>query len=924
MFIILTLLSQRRITMSCNICCDSYNKSTRSKVKCPYCDFEVCRTCCETYILSETVSKCMQPSCAKEWSRKFLRENFTNVFLTSKYKEHLENKLFDQEKALLPATQHLVEEKIRKRNVKKQMMEIGALMEDLRRQHNELERSLLHNGDTLVSSESANSKPVKYFVRQCPAANCRGFLSSQWKCGICELWTCPDCHELKGVSRDCHHKCDPNNVETAKMLANDSKPCPKCQSLIFKISGCFAENTHILLWDGSYKMSQDITIGDILVGDDGEKRIVEDVVSGEDELYEIKQNNADTYIVNSKHMLALKFTGEKSIIWFESINSWKICWFDRISQKMTTKQFKVGKNIGKEMAYKSALDFLETLKLDDIILITVDDYLNLDKQTKNKLLGFKTSCGIHFNEQNISLDPYLLGLWLGDGTHSEPVIASNDEEIKNYIVNWCENNNAELVQESKYKLRIRRKGYSFGKENIKGDLYHSVPENIINRTNPFTDLLKKYNLDGNKHIPKEYLMNSREVRLKLLAGLIDTDGHVPKDQFGKRAVIIQTNETLSKQIIKLARSLGFVVNYIIRERKNVSIFGCEPKDYKNQYVINISGEKLSEIPTILPRKKCFDSQPNKDCFRTAIVVNSIGKGKYYGWTVDSNHKFLLDDFTVVKNCDQMWCTQCHTAFSWKTGKLEKHIHNPHYYEWQRKNDGGAAPRNPGDIECGRDLTHYTCEVIQNGAKRHNTLSSSIMEPYYNYRGEKQQNRQIYTYDERITLLCDIVRHMIHNIRAELPSFQTDYVTRNQDLRIKYLENLISDEDFKISIQRNDKKNRKNNEVSQVIQLANIALTDIIYRLIDHLQKSHHNTGDVSPFMNEISEIIKYCNNIFKDIAFTYNTIQYGFDASMGFIRVQKETKSRKNDVDDDTSSVASDDTGFSLLKTVANAANNLK
>jgi hypothetical protein len=153
-------------------------------------------------------------------------------------------------------------------------------------------------------------------------------------------------------------------------------------------------------------------------------------------------------------MLALKFTGEKSIIWFESINSWKICWFDRISQKMTTKQFKVGKNIDKELAYKSALDFLETLKLDDIVLITVDEYLKLDKQTKNKLLGFKSSCGIHFNEQNISLDPYLLGLWLGDGTHSDPVIASNDEEIKNYIVNWCENNNAELVQESKYKLMI--------------------------------------------------------------------------------------------------------------------------------------------------------------------------------------------------------------------------------------------------------------------------------------------------------------------------------------------------------------------------------------------------------------------------------------------------------------------------------------
>ena len=203
--------------MSCNICCDSYNKSTRSKVSCPYCDFEVCRTCCETYILSETIPKCMQPNCAKEWSRKFLRENFTNVFLTSKYKEHLENILFDQEKALLPATQLIVEEKIRKRNIRKQMMEIDALVEDLRRQYRNLERSLLYPG--LGSSSSTNAKDEKRFVRQCPATGCRGFLSSQWKCGICEQWTCPDCHELKGATRDCEHKCEPNNVETAKMLA---------------------------------------------------------------------------------------------------------------------------------------------------------------------------------------------------------------------------------------------------------------------------------------------------------------------------------------------------------------------------------------------------------------------------------------------------------------------------------------------------------------------------------------------------------------------------------------------------------------------------------------------------------------------------------------------------------------------------------
>ena len=864
--------------MSCNICCENF-KSLRPKICCQYCEFEACRTCCEKYILSEEIPKCMEPGCGKEWSRKFLKEKFTNTFLTNTYKEHIESILFDKEKALLPATQPLAEEKIRKQNIRKEMRNIDNLINDLQKQRRTLEFSIYRNENEIKADDKTRT-----FVRQCPADGCRGFLSTQWKCGLCEKWTCPDCHELKGLNRDCEHSCDPNSVASAKLLSSDSKPCPKCQSLIFKIEGCFAENTHILMWDGSYKLSQDIRLGDILVGDDGEKRVVEYLVSGEDELYEVKQNTATNYTVNSKHTLALKFSGDKTISWIESINSWKIYWFDRTTQNSKTKQFKVTENCDKETCYQQAVIFLETLNLDNIILITIDDYLKLDKNTKNILYGFKTANGINFKEQDISLDPYLLGLWLGDGTHTEPIIASNDFEIQNYISYWCENNDAELVQETKYKLRIRRKGYSFGKETINGDKYKSIPD-IFDRTNPFTDQLKKYNLIGNKHIPNDYFMNSREIRLKLLAGLIDTDGHVPKGQFGKRAVILQTHHTLSKQIIKLARSLGFIVNYTIRERKNIKIFDCEPKDYKDLYVINISGEKLSEIPTILPRKKCCDSKPNKDYLRTSIEVIHSGRGKYYGWSVNSNNRFLLDDFTVVKNCDQMWCTQCKTAFSWKTGKLETRIHNPHYYEWQRKNNGGVAPRNPGDHECGRQLNTTIHSDIMFLARRHSNL----------YKLEcDSRGRSSYVYDDIIQIIGSIIRNMIHNIHVELPNFRTDHFAKNQDLRIKYLEGLISEDEFKILIQRSDKKNRKNIEIIQIITLCNTAVTDIIYRFCDYLKKCKINEYNLDTYTNELTEIRNYCNNILKDIAFTYSSTQYKFDAGFNFKTTEKEKKIKED------------------------------
>jgi hypothetical protein len=868
---------------TCNICCDDYNKSTRAKICCPYCDFDVCRTCCETYILDESEPKCMKPDCAKVWSRKFLREKFTYVFLTSKYKEHLEDLLFDQEKALMPATQPLVEEKIRKINVRKQISEVDKLIDDLYKQKRQLEHNFHYGAPPL---EKERSK----FVRQCPANGCRGFLSSQWKCGICEQWTCPECHELKGPNRDCQHTCDPNSIETAKMLAKDSKPCPKCQSLIFKISGCFAKDTPILLWNGETKLSQNICIGDVLIGDNGEKRIVQDLVTGEDEMFEIKQNNGISYIVNSKHTLALKFSGENSVNWIESINSWKIGWFDRSEKKMKTKQFKVNDICDKETIRLNAKNYLKNLNLGNIILLTVDEYLKLDKWSKKNLLGFKSNQGINYIEQNVDLDPYLLGLWLGDGTHTEPIIASNDNEIKNYIFKWCSNNDSELVQEGKYKLRIRRKGYSFGKEDISGKKYDAIPD-IDRRTNPFTDLLKKYNLIGNKHIPNQYFMNSRENRLKLLAGLIDTDGHVPKDQNGKRVVIIQSNKNLSDQIINLSRSLGFVVNFIIREKKGVQIFNCEPRDYKDQYVINISGEKLYEIPTILSRKKCISTEYNKDYFRTSIEVLPLGKGVYYGWSVDENNRFLLNDFTVVKNCDQMWCTQCHTAFSWKTGKLENHIHNPHYYEWQRKNGGGAAPRNPGDIECGRELNQYTSERINSAAKKHPDL--------YKLKKREKELRSYDVYSDSIKILGRIIRNNIHTNRVELLNFQTDYVERNQELRIRYLEGSIGEEEFKMLIQRNDKRNKKNTEVAQVIQLANTAVTDIIYRIIDNLEKSPAGQHNLDTLMKEFVEINRYCNDIFRDICFTYNTVQYGFDLEFLFIRVEREKKEKKKCDNDD-------------------------
>jgi len=78
-------------------------------------------------------------------------------------------------------------------------------------------------------------------------------------------------------------------------------------------------------------------------------------------------------------------------------------------------------------------------------------------------------------------------------------------------------------------------------------------------------------------------------------------------------------------------------------------------------------------------------------------------------------------------CDQMWCTSCHTCFSWRSGQiLRERVHNPHFYEYQRRNGGGVAPREPGDIPCGG--LPYLREV-QNRARRETPTQTNMQHLY---------------------------------------------------------------------------------------------------------------------------------------------------------------------------------------------------
>ena len=230
----------------CCVCFDPYNKSTRARVTCQSCGFEACRQCHTTFILdaSNTQPNCMQ--CHKEFQREFLVDSFTLKFVSKDWKEHRERVMLQKERALLPTRQPVAEMVKRKNDLTTQCNTILEQINALRSQHytcttekNRLEYRI-RVGPAADASLPAAQREHAAFVRPCPntAANCRGFLSTQWKCNLCSMWTCKDCHEMKGDAQDTPHVCNADNLASAKLIDAETRACPKCGARVYKISGC--------------------------------------------------------------------------------------------------------------------------------------------------------------------------------------------------------------------------------------------------------------------------------------------------------------------------------------------------------------------------------------------------------------------------------------------------------------------------------------------------------------------------------------------------------------------------------------------------------------------------------------------------------------------------------------------------------------
>ena len=399
-------------------------------------------------------------------------------------------------------------------------------------------------------------------------------------------------------------------------------------------SECFDPETPILLWDGIIKEAADIVLGDYLIDDNGNAVRVKSTCSGIKSMYEIvpEKVNFMNYTVTDNHILTLKV--KKMVNIRNHRGKREFSWFDKKELRYKYKDFNNDDDL---YTFKSSL----TLDNDDIIDITIEKYLSLPRNVQKNLYVFKSG-GINWDNKKVALDPYILGMWLGDGLSCGYGFVTADNELLDKWIEWGADNDATIKKGLKYKYHI-----SSTINNTQTGISCNKTEQA-----PLKKLLGRYDLVKNKHIPLDYIVNDRETRLSVLAGLVDTDGNVRANGHEIRITQGEWNYQIIYDAEFLARSLGFschvndgVCTYTVNGEKR-------QKPYKELY---ITGHYLYEIPTVLTRKKLNKFENPITEKRCSSVLQSSFKlikkdiQPYVGWQVEGNGRFLLGDMSVTHN-----------------------------------------------------------------------------------------------------------------------------------------------------------------------------------------------------------------------------------------------------------------------------------
>ena len=341
---------------------------------------------------------------------------------------------------------------------------------------------------------------------------------------------------------------------------------------------CFGTGTKIWMWDGSKQCVEDIEVGDLVLGVDGNPKRVRETHSGFDQLFQVKQSRGLNYVVNGAHTLVLR------------------CGYGTGNKKFTP---------------------------GSLVQPSVQEFLELPKNIRKHLYGFRQAAQFARQADPVPVDPYLLGVWLGDGTSSlaQVTINNDDVELLAYL--------RDMFPLAKFHQ------YKPGAQTV---VLSTHAKTAFQRPNDFLDCLRALNVIENKHVPAVFWTASRQDRLDLLAGLLDTDGSVNHCSWE----ITTKYPRLRDGIIHLANSVGLTTSVISKWVADHEYFR-----------IGISGD-VAIIPVKLARKRNkLDASSIVGRTDSLIDIEPTTVGAYYGFTLEGDQPddalFFLEDFTIVHN-----------------------------------------------------------------------------------------------------------------------------------------------------------------------------------------------------------------------------------------------------------------------------------
>lgn len=377
-------------------------------------------------------------------------------------------------------------------------------------------------------------------------------------------------------------------------------------------SSCFVPETELKLFDGNVIRADQVKVGDCLLGDNSTPRVVEKVWSGDSEImYRINQNKADSYIVTGAHILVLVWNGPTPKI--SSINN-KMGTYLSASYfgsdlKSHSKNFVIQSPNkmkdepiyqSKELALEAAKQWIDQaltsiLESGSVIEISVEDFLQLSPNVRCHLYGYRVSIPESLGSgardmKDLPLDPYSLGLWLGDESSN----VSTEKLIELNVLN------------NKHIPKL----YLHSTSDIRFELLAGLIDSN-------GSLLRTKGMEETRNITFTY-------RIKM------------------------TCQQLTEEISELCRSLGFSTSNVQKVKKSNSWI----VRFGGSAIYDVPVKTPSKDPKVINRNRKASNciQP----LNSSITIEKLtGDYQFIGIRTNDNQRFLLKDNTVVHNCADM-------------------------------------------------------------------------------------------------------------------------------------------------------------------------------------------------------------------------------------------------------------------------------